>query len=146
MLMSSCLILVPHVSAQTSEVKILSYSYYIDNLGILDVVGEVQNVGPNVLTSTTLTGSVFSGGVDQADASCFVGLEQYAVEYLAPNQKAPFYMEFYSPSNSADSNANWYSIGAVSIVLTVSQANWTSSYQYPDLKVTSQSSSIGTNP
>ncbi len=48
-LVSLGLTLVPTVFSQTENIKIVSYSYYIDNLGYLDVVGEVQNVGPNTV-------------------------------------------------------------------------------------------------
>jgi len=146
MLMSLCLISIPHVSAQKSEVKILSYNYYIDTMGILDVVGEVQNVGPNTLTEIFLTGSVYSGGIDQDDSGCTVGIQQYPVEYLAPGQKAPFYMEFYQPNNPNNPNESWFSLPSANVVLSVSHANATTSYQYPDLKVLSSAASIGTNP
>ena len=144
--MSLCLISVPHVSAQTSEVKILSYSYYIDELGILDVVGEVQNVGPNTLTAIVLAGSVYSQGVDLGDSGCIVGIEQYPVEYLAPGQKAPFYMEFYEPNIPSNPDATWYSLTSANVILSVTHANATNSYQYPDLKVISSAASLGTNP
>ncbi len=55
--------------SQTQNIKIVSYTYYIDNLGYLDVVGEVQNVGSNTVTSVILTGTVYSSdGTDQADS------------------------------------------------------------------------------
>ena len=142
MLVSLCLISAPHVSAQTSDVKILSYSFYVDELGILDVVGEVQNVGSNTLTAVILSGSVYSSGVDVGDSGCSVGIEQYPVEYLAPGQKAPFYMEFYQPSTGG----SWYTLTSAKVILSVAKANATSSYQYPDLTVTSSTASLGTNP
>lgn len=146
MVTSLCLVSVPHVSAQTSEVKILSYSYYIDELGILDVVGEVQNVGPNTITEIALAGSVYSHGVDLDDSGCTVGIEQYPVEYLAPGQKAPFYMQFYEPSNPNYPYETWYSLTSANVILSVTHANATNSYQYPDLNVISSAASLGTNP
>jgi len=134
-LLSLGLTLVPSVHSQTQNIKILSYSYYVDNTGILDVVGEVQNVGPNTVNPVYLTGSIYaSGGVDIGNSFC-----QVWVLYLAPQQKAPFYMEFQPPS----STGVWQTQDISNFALTVSNANATSSYQYPDLKVTSSSGSIG---
>jgi len=104
-------------------------------MGILDVVGEIQNVGSNTVNPVYLTGSVYSSdGTDQSDSYC-----QVWVSYLAPQQKAPFYMEFYPPS----STGIWQPQDVSKIALTVSIANATSGYQYPDLKITSSSASIG---
>ena len=92
-LLSLGLTLVPRAFSQTQDIKIVSYSYYFDSSGNLDVVGEVQNVGPNTVNPVILTGSVYSSsGVDQADS-----YTQVWVSYLAPQQEAPFYMEFPQP-------------------------------------------------
>jgi hypothetical protein len=134
-LVSLGLALVPSAFSQPENIKIVSYSYYVDSLGFLDVVGEIQNIGSNTVASVILTGTVYSSdGTDQADS--------YAkawVANLAPQQKAPFYMEFYSPSSST----SWLSVSVSKVDLTVSQANATTNYQYPDLKITSSSASIG---
>jgi hypothetical protein len=136
-LLSLGLTLVPSAHSQPENIKILSYSYYIDSSGFLDVVGEVQNIGSNTVTSVILTGTVYAtDGTDQADSTT-----QAWVTYLLPQQEAPFYMSFYSPNNSPD--GTWLSVGISNIALTVVQANVTSSYQYPDLKITSSSASIG---
>jgi hypothetical protein len=125
---------------QTENIKIVSYSYYVDNLGYLDVVGEVQNVGPNTVDPVALTGSVFaSGDVHLSDSACRVW-----VSYLVPGQKAPFYMEFQPPSNLGYSSY-WNPSDISKITFNVAMANATSSYQYPDLKITSSSSTIGTS-
>jgi hypothetical protein len=128
LLLSLGLTLVPNAFSQTQDIKIVSYSYYIDNQGILDVVGEIQNVGPNTINSVFLTGSVYSSdGTDQCDSSA-----QVWVLNLAPQQKAPFYMEFPRPTAGS-----WYSVAVSNIYLQVVEANPTSSYQYPDLKIAS---------
>ncbi len=137
-LLSLGLILVPRAFSQTQDIKIVSYSHYFDSNGDLIVVGEVQNVGPNTVNPVMLTGSVYSNGVDQDDS-----YTQVWVSYLTPQQEAPFYMEFPSPYNSPD--GTWASVLITNIALTVSQANATSSYQYPDLKITSSSGTIGTS-
>ncbi|MGD0072382.1 MAG: hypothetical protein ABSB71_12585 [Candidatus Bathyarchaeia archaeon] len=134
-LLSLGLTLIPNAFSQTQNIKIVNYSYYVDNMGILDVVGEIQNVGSNTVNPVYLTGSVYSSdGTDQSDSYC-----QVWVSYLAPQQKAPFYMEFYPPS----STGIWQPQDVSKIALTVSIANATSGYQYPDLKITSSSASIG---
>jgi hypothetical protein len=145
-LLSTALALAPRAYSQTNQtanVKIVSYSYYIDMSGYLDVVGEVQNVGSNTLTNLIVTGSAYSpDGTDQGDSYAPVGIEQIAVTYLAPQQKAPFYMTFYTPNNSQ--TGSWYAADISKVDLAVAMANATANYQYPDLKVTSDSHSIGT--
>ena len=129
------LTLVPHTFGQTEtpNVKILNYSYYFDTDGYLEVVGQVQNVGSNTLDPVYLTGSVQSAsGTDLSDSYCKI-----LVADLIPQEIAPFNMEF-MPLNWAPSEVS-------SIILNVGQANVTSSYQYPDLKITSSSATIGTS-
>ena len=131
--------LVPNTFSQTQNIKVINYSYYIDAIGNLDVVGEVQNVGPNTVNPITMTGSIIdSNNVDQADS-----FTQVFVAYLTPQQEAPFIMVFPQPNNSPD--GTWYSVDISNIDLTVTEANATSSYQYPDLKITSSSATVGTS-
>ena len=140
LLLSSGLTFTPNVFSQTQNINIVSYSYYVDNSGYLDVVGEVQNVGPNTVNPVFMTGSVTSTtGTDLGDSYC-----QVWALYLAPQQEAPFYMEFQPPSTGVSSTSVWQLQDISKIALTVSIANATSSYLYPDLKVTSSSASIGT--
>ena len=135
-LLSLGLILVPRAFSQTQDIKIVSYSYYIDSLGYLDVVGEVQNVGSNTVNPVVLTGSIYSSsGVDMGDSGC-----QVWVSYLEPGQEAPFYMEFQPPS----STGIWELQDISKVGLAVYEADATSSYQYPDLKITSNSAFINT--
>jgi hypothetical protein len=127
---------------QIGNVKILNYSYYFDSLGLIVVVGEVQNQGTNTLTSVILTGSIVSrDGIYQSNSYTIIGIPPAEVTYLNSQQKAPFYMEIYPPENSPD--GTWYSIDIASVNLQVAQANTTANYQYPDLTITSKQSSIG---
>lgn len=129
---------IPNASSQTQNIKIVSYSYYIDSIGVLDVVGVVQNVGANTVSSVYLTGTAYSlDGTDQGDSNAKVW-----VSYLTPQQKAPFYMEFHKPSSSS---SDWLSVGVSKVTLAVSEANATSLYQYPDLKITSSSAKVSSN-
>jgi hypothetical protein len=136
-LLSLGLTLFPIAFCQTENIKVLSYSFYIDNLGYLDVVGEVQNVGSNTVDPVALTGSIYSSnGADLSDSACKVW-----VSYLVPGQKAPFYMEFQPPSSSSI----WVPSDISKITFRVAMANATSSYQYPDLNITSSSWTIGSS-
>lgn len=142
-MLSLGLALVPIVFSQPENIKVVSYSYYIDNQGFLDVVGEVQNNGPNTVSPVILTGTVYSSdGTDQADSYAQIGIDTFSITYLNPGQKAPFYMGFYQPNNPQGSS--WMAIDVSNIKLTVALANATTSYQYPDLTITSNTHSIGT--
>jgi hypothetical protein len=130
------LFFVPITQSQVSEtqnIKIGSHSWYLDSLGNLVVVGEVQNIGPDVIDQIILTGT----------ASTMEGLSStsYTSVYVAqllPQQKAPFDIDFQPPQGSN----GWYNVGEINLKVAV--ANSTSSYQYPDLKITSSSASVGT--
>ena len=124
------LTLVPHVSSQPENIKVLSYNWYIDSLGYFVVVGEVQNVGQNTVDIVGLSGTVYTtDGTAQANS-----FTQAFAQYLVPQQKAPFYMEFF-PGSSASGDLSWLSIGVDRVDFTVEQAEATSNYQYPDLTI-----------
>jgi hypothetical protein len=127
---------------QKGNLKILEYSYYIDTLGLVVLVGEVQNQGVNTVTSVIITGSITSGdGIYQSNSYTILGIPPVDVTYLNSQQKAPFYMDFYPPQNSPD--GTWNSIDIANINLQIAQANATANYQYPDLTITNKQSSIG---
>jgi hypothetical protein len=133
-LASLSLTLIPQVSSQTDSIKILSYSWYVDSIGYLDVVGEVQNAGPNTIDYVVLSGIIYT---PDGEAVAHSSTRVYA-QYLLPQQKAPFYMEF-PPSVSVTGDLSWLSLGIDHIDFSVDSAEATSSYQYPDLTVTSSS-------
>jgi hypothetical protein len=87
---------------QKGNVKILNYSYYyLDSVGLIVVVGELQNQGTNTLTSVIITGSIISrDGIYQSSSNTIIGIPPAEVTYLNSQQKAPFYMDFYPPQNS----------------------------------------------
>ena len=97
------------------------------------VVGEVQNIGPDVIEQVILTGTAST--LDGLQSASYTGVY---VAQLLPQQKAPFDIDFQPPQGSN----GWYSVGDIN--LDVAAANSTSSYQYPDLKITSSSGSVGT--
>jgi hypothetical protein len=131
MLMSLSLVFVRQVSSQPENIKALSYSWYVDSLGLFDVVGEVQNVGPNTIESVVLGGTVYTtDGEAQTHSSPTFAY----VNCLLPQQKAAFFMDFPS-QNSVTGDLSWLSIGVDRVDFTVIQANVTNSYQYPYLTV-----------
>jgi hypothetical protein len=143
-MLSLGLVLVPLGSCQTSNVKILSYTYYIDSYGLLNIVGEVQNTGPNALADVIVTGTVYaSDGTVQANYFAQTGIEQHSMFYLNPGQKAPFYMTFFQPNNPQ--GGSWYEADVASFEIKVTNANTTQSYAYPDLSIISNTHTIGVN-
>jgi len=138
-LLSLSLPLVPKSLAQTENVKVLSYSYHIDaENNLLVVYGEVQNQGSSIVSNVVLSGSVYStNGDDLQDATG----NAYAI-YIVPQQKVPFEIDFNAP-NTAD--GSWISATISKIDISITQATATTSYPYPDVKITSESKSIDTS-
>ena len=133
------LTLVPNVSSQPESIKVLSYSWYIDSLGYFVVVGEVQNVGPNTINIVGLGGTVYTtDGTAQADS-----FTQALAQYLIPQQKAPFYMEF-PPSSSVTGDLSWLS-GLDRVDFQVGMAEATTNYMYQDLTIKEASATIATD-
>jgi len=123
------------VSSQPENIKVLSYGWYVDSIGYLDVVGEVQNVGPNTIDSVVLSGVIYT---PDGEAVSYSYPTAVYVKYLVPEQKAPFYMEF-PPEVSVTGDLSWLSLGIDRVDFTINMAEATSSYQYPDLTVKSSS-------
>jgi hypothetical protein len=133
LLLSVGLTFVPNTFCQTANVKILDYSYYIDASGYVEVVGEVQNVGPNIVNSVYLAGSLLSvSGEDLSNSGC-----QILASYLLPGQKAPFNMDFPPVALQTADFSN--------IFVAISRENVTDRYQYQDLTIASSSDTIGTS-
>lgn len=135
-----CLTLMPKVFSQIEDVRVLSYSWYISpsSFDYLVAVGEVQNIGQNVIEYVKVIGTFYaSDGTPLAENS----VKSFATQIL-PQQKTPFYMLF-SPSDSLTGDSlDPQNIEKLSIL--VSYAEPTDSSQYEDLEISSHSSS--TNP
>ncbi len=100
------------------------------------MVGVVQNQGPNYIESIMLMGSVTpQDGSSPITSGCKVW-----ASYLGPNEKAPFYMEFYPPQTGN----GWYGSGVGDIQIQVYQADPVQQYHYQDLNVINTKASIGT--
>jgi hypothetical protein len=123
----------------SSFIKILSYSYYVDQQGLLDAVGEVQNQGPNTVMIINVGGEVYA-----TDGSMVrTGGAQALAAYIAPQQKAPFYMEF--PNNDGQGNPiDWYSIKIDRIDLSIDAAPATADSLYSDITFSGKSSTVDT--
>jgi len=118
------------VSAQNADIDILSYDYYYDNLGNAVVIGEVQNVGVNILANVTLAGLITTTDEVKAESGCYI-----SVRSLLPNQKSSFYMEFHPQLIGQNS---WFSTTIDRVDLNVYEASPTDQYQYQDVIITSQ--------
>ena len=126
-----------NVKAQSSEVTVLTYSQYIAPStstlalapGDLIVVGELRNIGGSVVNNVTVQGTALgANGQTLAQTS-----SQAFTYYMAPGQKAPFYLDFYAQSSSTQ-DLSW--IPSVSRVLvTVTQVQDVAQRQYEDAKV-----------
>lgn len=113
---------------QSENLKVLNYSWYFDSIGGFHVVGEVQNQGTSVLNPVVLGGTIYTpdGTAQIRSNPCRV-----YVNYMLPNQKAPFLMDF------GVRDMSWMSQGIDHVDFTTIQADSNSSYQYPDLSITS---------
>jgi hypothetical protein len=122
-------------ASDTASIKVQNYSYYIDSLGYLVVVGEVLNQGSNTIETVSLAGvaTTASGSADSG-ANVFVF-------NLLPNQKAPFYMEFINAPN----DGVWAVQEISDVQITVAEAPATASYNYPNLQISDVQASIGSN-
>jgi hypothetical protein len=129
------LTLIPNVSSQVEDVKVLSYSYYMHPYyeDRLIIVGEVQNTGPNVIDQAAVTGTFYA-----PDGTIFMqNIVTTLTTQILPNQKSPFYLTF-SPDNIVVTT-NWTSQDVTDYNITVTYASTTAARQYQDLTITSQS-------
>ncbi len=126
-----------NVSSKTQDIKVLSYSYYIDNLGYLDVIGEIQNTGTDTIEQVILFVTVYgSDGTSQGSYSTAAW-----VSYMAPQQKAPFLVDFKTPTNYTD----WNTAGVSKIDVSVNNANEVSSHLYSDFEVSISSAGVSSS-
>ena len=144
-LLAACslvLTIVPIVHSQVNEpqnIQVVNKSWYLDIYGNLVVVGQIKNVGQDVIDQVVLTGTVTT--TNQLQQSSYTNVW---VSNLVPQQKAPFYMEFFPPQDPYG-QGSWYGSSIADISINVALANATSGYQYPDLKITSSQGSVGTS-
>ncbi|MCW4028981.1 MAG: hypothetical protein NWE92_04965 [Candidatus Bathyarchaeota archaeon] len=136
LMLSLCII--PTGLSSASDVKIVSKNYYFDTMGLLDVVGEVQNVGTSTINIVHLGATVTLTDGTVKDISGTVW-----VQYLAPQQKAPFYLSFVL-GDILSGTTSYTTSDISSLEVSVLSADTTDKYQYPGLTITAQSTSVGT--
>ena len=147
-LASFSMLLTQTVKAQSSEVTVISYSSYVapsttvlaSEAGDLIVVGEVENVGSNIVGNVTIEGIAFSStGSELATATT-----QAFVYDMLPSQKAPFYLDL-NAASSTTNDLSW--VPSVSTVdVTVTAVTDTSSRQYSGLEIPVQGGSTSYLP
>jgi hypothetical protein len=125
------------VKADTSEARVLSYSWYVapsttvlaSEAGDLIVVGEVENVGSNTIGNVTVEGIAFSStGQELATTTT-----QAFVYDTLPGQKAPFYLDF-NAASSTTQDLSWVS-SVSTVTVTVSSVTDTNAAQYSGVTI-----------
>ena len=121
---------IPNACSQivNTDVKVLSYSWYVNPSGDFIVVGEVQNTGNRTLQSVTLNATAYDTSGNQIAGASSMAY----VSYFLPQQKAPFYLDF-GPSNIA--GTDWGSTVS-SVDFTVLNAYTTTDREYENLILT----------
>ncbi len=121
------LALLPGAHSEPADVKVVSYSWYMDS-GYLMVVGEVQNIGTSVLSTVTLKGTAYASDGSQSTGGSF----PVWAKFLNPQQKAPFALTIASETST---DGNWVGKTVTKVELTIDEAATTSRHLYSDLKV-----------
>jgi len=134
----------------TSEARVLTYTSYVapsntvlaSESGDYIVVGEVENVGSNIIASVTIQGIAFgSDGGELATTTT-----QAFAYYMLPGQKAPFYLDFNAASSSSDDLTWVSSVSQVSVsVNSVTDTSNTTTRQYSDLSIAAETPYIPGN-
>ncbi|MGO8806310.1 MAG: FxLYD domain-containing protein [Candidatus Bathyarchaeia archaeon] len=131
----------PSAKAQTSQATILSYSWYVapadtylSGYGDLVAVGEIQNVGSNVIGYIDVAGTAYNstGQVVNSATGLVYG------NNLLPGQKAPFYMDF-APEYSVTLD-DTYVPSVVNVTVIVSYVSDTTATPYSGLSISAGSS------
>jgi hypothetical protein len=131
----------PSVQSQVADsnpVKVLSYSWYVDNLGYLDVIGEVQNTSPNNLNQIGVRCSLLDANGTMIDNRAWFAFALF----LPPQQKVPFYVQFPGYDATNQEYIDWSTKGVANVAFNTS-FTVTTNYQYPDVQLTNISSSYG---
>jgi hypothetical protein len=114
------------VYAQSDNVQITNYSHYMDMLGNIVVVGEVQNIGSSVIEFV-----IVSGAITGMDGSYVEAGNRVWGSYLLPGQKAPFYLDFLAQYTNSQT---WF-VGIADIQLNVYRAPVTTQFEYQGVKI-----------
>jgi len=134
-------------AADLSEAKVVSYSWYVapattseaEYTGDLITVGEVQNIGSNIINSVAVRGEAYNSTGDLVAWS----LASFQLSGILPGQKAPFYMDF-TPENSNTTDQSWVP-DVTNVSITINTVRDTNSTPYSGL-ITAASSVGSSNP
>jgi hypothetical protein len=122
---------IPNAFSQVvnTNVKVLSYSWYVNPSGDFIVVGEVQNTSNQTLQSVPLNATAYDSSGDEIAGASTPGVY---VSYFLPQQKAPFYLDF-GPSNIAGTD---WTTNFSYVEFTVFNTYSTSDQEYESLVLT----------
>lgn len=123
--------------SDTAQLQVLSYSrcvapsntFLAAEPGDLVVVGEIQNVGSNIVSNATVQG-VACGSSGNVLAKA---LGTVFVFHTLPGRKAPFYIDF-TPASGSTGDLSWVS-SVTKVAVSVSSVTDTTVAQYPDLAI-----------
>ena len=128
----------PTPSPTPTEAKILSYIWYVapsntvlaEYAGDLVAVGEIQNVGSNVIGTAVVSGTaaLANGTVVASNEAEAYTDANYG---LLPGQKAPFYIDF-PPEDSITQNQSWVPI-VTNVTIKVTYVSDISNTQFSGL-------------
>jgi hypothetical protein len=133
-----CMTLIPNVFSQPENVRVLSYSWHIDISSgeYLVVVGEVQNVGPNIIDYVKVIGTFYASDGTPLEGNSVRSL----TTQILPQQKAPFYM-IVPIYDSLTRSWVWDPQSIDYLTILVNYAEPTESSQYQGLEISSHESS-----
>ena len=116
-----------NTNAQPSSIKVLdNYNWYYDQVGLIVVIAEVQNTGPNTISRVTVSATITLS--DGSTSDTFGMVWGYN---LIPQQKAPLYLEF-----ATSDSLGWGDRTVSKVDFKIATADATSDYFYPDLTIT----------
>ena len=132
-----CMTLIPKVFSQPDNIQVLSYNWYINPASpdLVTVVGEVQNVGPNIIDNVGVVATFYA-----SDGTPFAGDSGTSLtNQILPQQKAPFYIIV--PTYDSLTGFSWDPTSIDYLTILVNQAEPTASSQYQGLEISSHESS-----
>jgi hypothetical protein len=126
-----CMTLIPNVFSQPENIRVLSYNWYINpaSSDLVAVVGEVQNVGPNIIDYVRVIGTFYA-----SDGTPLAGDSARSL-----TTQAPFYIIV--PTYDSGTGMSWDPQSIDHLTILVNRAEPTESSQYQGLEISSQESS-----
>ena len=132
-----CMTLIPKVFSQPDNIQVLSYNWYINPASpdLVTVVGEVQNVGPNIIDNVGVVATFYA-----SDGTPIAGDSGTSLtNQILPQQKAPFYIIV--PTYDSLTGFSWDPQSIDYLTILVYRAEPTESSQYQGLEISSHESS-----